>query len=640
MLACMAIMAATAATAQDYNVRQMGDTIMAELAPQTVSVRTSGDTTIVEIANPQKFLILPVQDSCPEAQVKLDTGSPSDTWMDIRLARTQTDYGVPFALGDGDTATVKMLNIRPTDLALTSLSTTDVWTTEPSGAYRPLYHHTPPYGWMGDACATVANGGAYHLFYQHNPYGTTWGNTHWGHAVSEDLAHWAEQPIALARDNSGRISSGCAIVDTDNTTGFGAGAVIAFYTSDDGKGNQAQCMAYSNDNGLTFTKFEDNPVLRPTGVTKQFRDPKVFRHEPTGAWYMIVAADSELRFYKSKNLRKWSYVSSFGSAMGEQPRQYECPDIMCLPADGNRDSMKYVLTANVSTGGHFGGSATEYFVGHFDGKEFTCADNPHTPKRLDYGNDHRTAITFANTADRAIAMPWMGNRQYAEATPTRMFRGTNALPRELSLYTNNGRHYVAANAVPEVRKLRRGRNRIDDATVEGTVELKRVARRTDGAFEFEADITPDNAAEVGIELYNDKGERTVISLDMKQMRAAMDRAESGLTDFGRRPRPRATEAPADGKADGGGSQTQGPDNAANARNDFATPTWAPLTLCNGKTYHVDIFVDKCSVELFIDGGRIAMTNLVFPTKPYDSIRLRAKGGKADFTRMTVYGMRM
>lgn len=636
MLACTAMMAATAATAQDYNVRHVGDTVMAELAPQTIRVRTSGDTTIVEITNPRKYLILPVQEDSAEARVKLDTGSPADTWMDIRLARTEADYSVPFALGDGDKATVKMLGIDPKALALTSLSTSDTWSVENTDYYRPLYHHTPSYGWMNDANGMVFKDGEYHLYFQYNPYGSKWGNMHWGHAVSRDLAHWTELPPALARDTMGHIFSGSSVVDAGNTAGYGAGSIVALYTSASDKNGQIQCMAYSTDNGRTFTKYEGNPVLRPFDGLKDFRDPKVFRYEPANAWYMIVSADKEMRFYKSKDLKKWEYVSSFGRGFGAQPCQYECPDFVQLPVDGDRNNMKYVMLMNVNPGCLFGGSATEYFVGDFDGKTFTCLDDPHTAKWLDYGKDHYATVTFSNTGDRVIALPWMSNWQYANITPIKQYRGANGLPRELSLYTKDGHYYVAADVAPEIRELRKGRNRLDDATVEGAVELKRVARKTDGAFEFEADITPGTAGTVGIELYNDKGERTVISLDMRQMRAVMDRTESGLTAFGEKAEPHAIEKAYDEELAAEGRQPMRKTNAVNYKNDFALGTWAPLSLCEGKTYHVDIFVDKCSVELFIDGGRIAMTNLVFPTKPYDSIRLSTEGGKADFTRMSVY----
>lgn len=614
-VAAVLLAAATTTAAQNYSVHHSGDTVVAELALQTISVRTSLDTTIVEIANPRKYLLLPIQDDSPKTRVKVCTGSPDDRWIDVRLARTRTDGTVPIALGDSTQATVKIIGIKPKDLAMTSLATTDMWIADNTDYYRPIYHHTPPYGWMNAPSGLLLKDDEYHLYYQYNPYGPTWGNMHWGHAVSRDLVHWAELPPAIEPDNNGEIFSGSTVVDSENTAGFGAGAVIAIYTSASRKG-QSQCLAYSHDNGRTFTKYEGNPVLQATDGSRDFRDPRVFRYEPAKAWFMILAAGTEMRFYKSDDLKQWDYVSSFGQGLAPEQGLYECPEIVRLPVDGDTTDMKYVLITNINQGGPSGGSATQYFVGDFDGRQFTCADDTIT-KWLDYGKDHYAAACFANAGHRAVAMPWMSNWQYASLTPTRQHRGANALPRELSIYTVGRHHYVASTVVDETRQMRRKRRRMDNVAIEGSTDMPRIARRSKGAFEFVADITPGEASTTGIELYNDKGERTVIYLDMENMRAVTDRTESGLTGF-------ALKAGRDDKGE---------------TNDFATSTWAPLDLCEGKTYNVDIFVDMCSVELFIDGGRISMTNLVFPTKPYDSVRLFCNGGKASFDNMSLYDLR-
>lgn len=346
---------------------------------QNMDVSRSGDTTIVKITNPKKYLILPIEESRDESHVLLSTGSPADTWMDVRLADKKTDYCVPFALGNGNSATVKILNIAPDALALKSLQMSDTWNVENTDYYRPIYHHTPSYGWMNDANGMVYKDGEYHLYFQYNPYGSKWGNMHWGHAVSTDLMHWKELQPAIARDTLGHIFSGSSVVDYGNTAGYGKGAIIALYTSASDKNGQIQCMAYSTDNGRTFTKYDGNPILRPFDGIKDFRDPKVFWHEPAKAWYMIVSADKEMRFYKSDDLKRWTYISSFGRGYGMQPCQYECPDFVQLPVNGDKSDMKYVMLMNVNPGCLFGGSATEYFVGDFDGKNFTCIDDP--PKK-------------------------------------------------------------------------------------------------------------------------------------------------------------------------------------------------------------------------------------------------------------------
>lgn len=607
---------------------------------QDIKVTRSGDTTIVKITNPKKYLILPVEETKDESHVLLSTGSPADTWMDVRLARQKTDYCVPFALGNGKTATVKILNISPDALALKNLTMSDTWSVENTDYYRPLYHHTPSYGWMNDANGMVYKDGEYHLYFQYNPYGSKWGNMHWGHAVSTDLMHWKELQPAIARDTMGHIFSGSSVVDKNNTAGYGNGAIIALYTSASDKNGQIQCMAYSTDNGRTFTKYEGNPVLRPFDGLKDFRDPKVFWYEPAKAWYMIVSADKEMRFYKSDDLKKWTYISGFGRGYGMQPCQYECPDFVQLPVNGDKNNMKYVMLMNVNPGCLFGGSATEYFVGDFDGKNFTCVDDPHVPKWLDYGKDHYATVCFSNTGDRVIALPWMSNWQYANVTPIKQYRGANGLPRELSLYTKDGRYYVAANVAPEVKAIRKETKTVEDIKTGASVDKKGVAAGYDGAFEIEFDVTHAADGTAGIEVYNDKGEKTMIYFDLKQMRAVMDRTQSGLTDFGKLAEPHDIEKKADAARQSKGQQPMRIENAVNYKNDFALGTWAPLNLCEDKTYHVDVFVDKCSVELFVDGGRIAMTNLVFPTKPYDSVKFYSEGGKSAFSQIKVYKLGM
>ena len=607
---------------------------------QNMDVSRSGDTTIVKITNPKKYLILPIEESRDESHVLLSTGSPADTWMDVRLADKKTDYCVPFALGNGNSATVKILNIAPDALALKSLQMSDTWNVENTDYYRPIYHHTPSYGWMNDANGMVYKDGEYHLYFQYNPYGSKWGNMHWGHAVSTDLMHWKELQPAIARDTLGHIFSGSSVVDYDNTAGYGKGAIIALYTSASDKNGQIQCMAYSTDNGRTFTKYDGNPILRPFDGIKDFRDPKVFWHEPAKAWYMIVSADKEMRFYKSDDLKRWTYISSFGRGYGMQPCQYECPDFVQLPVNGDKSDMKYVMLMNVNPGCLFGGSATEYFVGDFDGKNFTCIDDPHVPKWLDYGKDHYATVCFSNTGDRVIALPWMSNWQYANVTPIKQYRGANALPRELSLYTKDGHYYVAANVAQEVKSIRGETNIIEDLKTSDNVEYKTVASGCDGAFEIEFDVIPAADGKAGIEIYNDKDENTRIYLDLKQMRVVMDRTESGLTDFGELAEPHDIEKKADAERISNGGQPMRMVNAVNYKNDFALGTWAPLNLCESKTYHIDIFVDKCSVELFVDGGRIAMTNLVFPTKPYDSVKFFSENGQSAFKQIKVYKLKM
>ena len=490
---------------------------------------------------------------------------------------------------------------------------------------------------MNDPNGMVYKDGEYHLYFQYNPYGSKWGNMHWGHAVSKDLVHWEHLDPAIARDPVGHIFSGSSVVDKKNTAGFGKNAIIAIYTNNSVNHDEVQCIAYSNDNGRTFTKYEGNPVLTPFDGLKDFRDPKVFWYEKGKCWYMIVSADKEMRLYKSKNLKKWNYVSAFGKGIGQQPCQYECPDFFQLPVNGDKKKMKWVMTMNINPGCWFGGSATEYFVGDFDGKKFTCPD-ANEVKWLDWGKDHYATVTFSNTGDRVLGITWMSNWQYANLTPFKQNRGANGLPRELKLYEKNGKYYISEDVAPEVYALRKDTKNVADASVAGEKMLAGVAANMEGAFEIEADVTPDANGIAGIEISNNKRERTLIYFDMKQGKVVMDRTESGLTDFGKQAVPHDIELAWDKQLAAEGKQPARITNSINYKNDFALATWAPLSLCEDgkKTYHVDIFVDKSSVELFVDGGRIAMTNLVFPVAPYENVKLYTQGGKAEFKNLKVH----
>ena len=612
---------------------------------QKMNIEHKGDTTIIKVENPTKYLLLPIQEEKDEAQVILSTGDKEDTWMDVRLAQNGVDYFVPFSLEKnaagksvkGNVAIVKILGLKKDALAVNLMKLSNTFDTTNTDYYRPSYHFTPLYGWMNDPNGMVYKDGEYHLYFQYNPYGSKWGNMHWGHAVSKDLVHWEHLDPAIARDPVGHIFSGSSVIDKKNTAGFGKDAIIAIYTNNSVNHDEVQCIAYSNDNGRTFTKYKGNPVLTPFDGLKDFRDPKVFWYEKGKCWYMIVSADKETRFYKSKNLKKWTYVSAFGKGLGQQPCQYECPDFFQLPVNGDKKKMKWVMTMNINPGCWFGGSATEYFVGDFDGKKFTCPD-ANEVKWLDWGKDHYATVTFSNTGDRVLGITWMSNWQYANLTPFKQNRGANGLPRELKLYEKNGKYYVSENVAPEVYALRKETKDLADASVADAKEFAGVAANMNGAFEIEADVTPDANGIAGIEISNNKRERTLIYFDMKQGKVVMDRTESGLTDFGKQAVPHDIELAWDKQLAAEGKQPARITNSINYKNDFALATWAPLSLCEDgkKTYHVDIFVDKSSVELFVDGGRIAMTNLVFPVAPYENVKLYTQGGKAEFKNLKVH----
>ena len=610
---------------------------------KTMKITRAGDTTIVKIEKSPQYLILPVEEEKDEAQVLLDNGKATDTWMDVRLAQGKTDYYVPFKLNKGRTSVVKILNLKADALALKKgqMKLSNVWDVTNTDFYRPSYHHTPSYGWMNDPNGMFYKDGVYHLCYQYNPYGSKWGNMHWGHAISRDLIHWKEVEPTIARDPMGHIFSGSAVIDKEGTANYGKDAIVALYTSASDKNGQIQCMAYSTDGGYTFHKYSGNPVLTPFDGLKDFRDPKVFWYAPLKKWYMIVSADKEMRFYSSPDLKKWTYVSAFGRGYGAQPNQFECPDFFQLPVDGNPNKKKWVMIVNINPGCLFGGSATEYFIGDFDGKNFVCDSKPSVAKFLDYGKDHYATVTFSGVQDRVLGIAWMSNWQYANVTPIRQYRGANTLPREFKLFTGkDGQIYMSSNVVPEVAGLRKSFKRLPDLVIMQGKESKNLSSSKENAFEMEMDVTPGDAAKTGFILYNEKGEKVNIYFDMKAGRLVMDRTESGRTKFGEKAEAHKIEKEFDLHEHREIKESFRKLNSVNYKNDFALGTWAPLSLCDSKTYHLDVFVDKCSIEIFVNGGRIAMTNLVFPTQPYTSVKFYSDGNKAAYRNIKVSELRL
>ena len=584
----------------------------------------SDSLTVIHITNPTNYILLPIEEEAAESQVLLDTGEATDTDMDIRLAQTQVDYFVPFALPTGvKTATVCVRNKSKDALCWKEIKLSDTFDTANTEKFRPVYHHTPLYGWMNDANGLVYKDGEYHLYFQYNPYGSKWGNMHWGHSVSKDLVHWEHLAPAIARDTLGHIFSGSSIVDQENVAGYGAGNILAFYTSASDKNGQIQCLAFSKDNGRTFTKYEKNPILCPADGLRDFRDPKVFRYEPEDKWVMIVSADKEMRFYDSKNLKDWNYMSSFGEGYGVQPCQFECPDMVELPVDGDLNRKKWALIVNVNPGCYFGGSATQYFTGNFDGTKFSCDSQPNVTKWLDWGKDHYATVCFSNTGERTIAVPWMSNWQYCNIVPTKQFRSANALPRELSLYTQDGEIYLSAVPVPEIKTLRKEKKEIPAFTVANDYHIDSLLADNDGAYELALEITVGEAEIMGFNLFNDKGEKVDIYFNLPEKRLVMDRTKSGIVDFGKKSVSHEIEVHDRRKT-----------TSINYIDDFALATWAPIR--KEKKYALDIFVDKCSVEIFLNGGKVAMTNLIFPSEPYNRMCFYSKGGSFQVDSFKAY----
>lgn len=521
------------------------------------------------------------------------------TFYNMRLAVGKTDYQVPLDLSEyqGKAVTLNFYNISDEALCWKELSIAESYDTTNRETYRPAYHFTPQYGWMNDPNGMVYKDGEYHLFYQYNPYGSMWGNMHWGHAVSKDLIRWEHLPVAIAPDELGTIFSGSAVVDKHNTAGFGEGAIVAFYTSAGER--QTQSMAYSLDNGRTFQKYSGNPIL--TADIPDFRDPKVFWHEPTQKWIQILAAGQEMQLFSSTDLKAWSYESSFGEGEGAHGGVWECPDLIELPVEGTSEK-KWVLICNLNPGGPFGGSATQYFVGTYDGQQFVN-ESPGTTKWMDWGKDHYATVTWSNAPDeRTIAIAWMSNWEYANQVPTTQFRSSNSVPRDLSLYRSEGELYLQSAPSPELEALRSGQPRKERFEVDRTYNLDSLLEENDGSYEIELTFTNRDAEVIGFRLFNNRGEEIDCHYNLVEQQFLMDRTKSGLTGFSAH---------------------------------FPAVTIAPVE--KGNAFVLRLLVDKASVEAFGNGGRFVMTNLIFPTEPYNRMNFYSKGGSYE-VEMTIHNL--
>ncbi len=561
-------------------MRRIMSTIAAALLMMSASAQVQpqilGDNHAMQpVTVDQKYLLLPVQEKEEFANVRVIADNQQVQNFNVRLAVDKVDYYVPLDIRRfGKKQVLLDINFhgdRRTTGAIKDfacwkeMKQTEAYDATNREKFRPQYHHSPAYGWMNDPNGMFYKDGEFHLYYQFNPYGSQWENMTWGHSTTKDLIHWEAQPIAIEPDAIGSIFSGSCVVDKNNTSGFGKGTIVAFYTS--AGQHQTQSMAYSTDNGKTFKKYENNPIL--TSDIPDFRDPKVFWNPEIQKWNLILAAGQEMRIYSSPNLKDWTYESSFGKEYGNHDGVWECPDLMKLQVRGT-DKQKWMLICNINPGGPFGGSATQYFVGEFDGHKFTCDTKPEVTKWMDYGKDHYATVTFDNAPDgRKIAIAWMSNWQYANQVPTKQFRSANSIARDLGLYEYQGDIYCSV--IPSKENL--------------ALRGKTVKKPTQAC-----EIVVDMKSATEIVLWNTKGEQVVMSYDGAKHLFKMDRTKTGDNSF--------SEA-------------------------FPAETCAPTY---GDIKQLRIFIDNSSIEAIDADGKMAMTNLVFPSEPYNNIKV--KGGKA------------
>jgi fructan beta-fructosidase len=474
--------------------------------------------------------------------------------------------------------------------------------------YRPQFHFSPEKGWMNDPNGLLYVDGEYHLFYQHFPDSTVWGPMHWGHAVSKDLVTWEHLPIALTPDSIGCIFSGSAVLDEHNTAGFATAEcpkpMVAIFTYHNlewekagRKDRESQGIAYSLDKGRTWTKYAGNPVLKNKGDV-DFRDPKVFWHEPTKHWIMPLAVGDYLEIFASPDLKNWTKTSTFGQNEGAHGGVWECPDLFPM-------GDKWVLVQNMGRGAVNGGSGTQYFVGDFDGKIFKNSNPPNQVLWVDYGADNYAGVTWANAPNnRRISIGWMSNwDDYAQKTPTSTWRSHLTVPREFTLQnTENGLRLFQV-PVPELAILRQTTIKLDDnQVVENELVVKNNAVQKDINLTFDMEKT--TSQNFGFTLSNSKDEWVEIGYDKSKNELYVDRTKSGKVGFS---------------------------------DKFPKRHVAPLVL--GKTLKIRALVDVSSIEIFADDGKIAISELFFPNEDFTTLRIFSRKGVCMLKEGKVYGMK-
>lgn len=472
---------------------------------------------------------------------------------------------------------------------------------EPTPRWRPLVHFTPERNWINDPNGLVRHNGEYHQFFQYNPGGTDHADMHWGHSVSTDLVHWQELPVALEPDELGEVFSGGAVVDHDDTSGFfdGAPGLVAFYTS--AGDEQVQSLAYSHDHGRSWTKYDGNPVIGNPGI-EDFRDPKVVWHEASESWVLMLAADDRILFYRSSNLREWEKTSGFGPGHGAHGGVWECPELFELPVDGDTGDTRWVLVVSINPGGPAGGSATQYFVGDFDGWEFTPHDPPEQTLWADGGADFYAAQSWSDVPEedgRRLWTAWMSNWDYAEDVPTDPWRGAMTVPREVGLTRTGDGVRLTQRPVAELEEARTGHDHWEGELAEDG-EVPAFAGTSLDA-ELEAD--PGTASVIGLEVLAGPGSRTLVGVDLAAGELFVDRTEHGAVEV-----------------------TPG----FRARHSMALETGdGPLRL--------RVVVDRSTVEVFGGRGQAVITDLVLPDADADQLRPYAEGGVAHVS-LDVHGL--
>ena len=476
--------------------------------------------------------------------------------------------------------------------------------------FRPQFHFTPAANWTNDPNGLVYHDGEWHIFYQYNPFGDVWGHMSWGHAVSKDLFRWKHLPVALPEVGEVMVYSGSAVVDRLNTSGFGRDGkppLIAIYTSRT-ETDQTQSIAYSNDRGRTWTRYEGNPVLDVEDPA--FRDPKVFWHEGTQRWVMavVLANQRKVSFYGSPDLKQWTHLSDFGPEGAHPVTNWECPDLFELPVEGEPGRSKWILQVDSGMGHPWTGSGCQYFVGEFDGVRFLNDNPPETALWLDWGRDFYAAQSYSDVPaedGRRIVIGWISNWMYAREKPTSPWRGAQSVPRALQLKRFSEGLRLAQQPVREIESLRGEPFLLSDLPIEEANRRIASAGFSGDTLEMQAEIEIGTARDVGFRVLQGGDEETLVGFTASPAEVYVDRSESGRVDF---------------------------------HETFAGRHSARLHPSDGRV-NLRILVDRSVVEVFAGDGRVAITDRVFPKPTSTGLSLYAEGGEARVARLRAWRIR-
>ena len=536
------------------------------------------------------YLNFPVKNGAEKRLVSMNIDGDKVREFDIELAPAESDFWVFLHIDQfqGKKAILRIDKYDPNSQGFKAVHQADTFPGQENlykEKLRPQFHFTSKRGWNNDTNGLVYYKGQYHMFYQHNPYGWPWGNMTWGHAVSKDLVHWTELPDAIHPDELGIIASGSAVVDTNNTAGFQSGSekpIVCFYTSTGelysswAKGKPfTQSLAYSNDNGRTFTKYKDNPIIGE--VKYGTRDPKVIWHEPTGKWVMAIYMDgvapgdpnaaekvrnSKMGFFTSSDLKFWEFESDISAFV------YECPELFELAVDGDINNKKWIL---------YGGTG-EYWTGYFDGKKFHKEIGP---TKFSYGNCFYASQTFNNIPSkdgRRIQMAW-GRVDM----PDMPFNQMILFPVTLTLRTTPEGLRMYAEPVREIENLHKNEKKLKNAKLSSARKL--MSELKCELYRIKASLKPEGAAEVGFSI---RGIEVVYDVKNKSLKC--------------------------------GDQS------------------APMEAIDGQI-SLELLVDRTTIEIFGNDGQIYMPikmNLTDKAKSYDIL---SKQGNCKVESLEIYELK-